>query len=88
MHFYGFDYQKVMDLPIKTFWAIDRQINRVRAEADLRAMRVSSSSMGGEGAQTLQETLLGEMGEPIRLDPIKSAIRDKAGVEDLRRMNQ
>ena len=88
MHFYGFDYQKVLALPIKTFWAIDRQINRVRAEADLRGMRVASTSMGGEGVQALQEMLLGEMGEPIRLDPIKSAVRDTCGVEDLRRMNQ
>lgn len=86
MHFYGIEYRKVLSLPIKAFWAIDRQINRVRAEADLRGMRVASTSMGGEGAQKFQEELLREMDEPIRLDPIKSAIRDAGGVEDLRRM--
>ena len=64
MRAYGQGYWEVMDLPIKTFWCLNRQVNRLRAEEDLRALRIGNVSQSGEESVKLRDDLVRELETP------------------------
>ena len=84
-------------MPLKLFWTLCNNIQRIQARDDLRSLSVSCSSaiaggMSGnvEGVTSLRESLIQERGDVIkhRNDPILDAVRDDAGIESLRRLSQ
>ena len=84
LHFYGgLSYRELLDLPIRAFWRLHANINRIRAEADLRSFMVSTASQSTEGAK-FRDHLVIELGETTKIDPIAGAIRDEKGVEKLK----
>ena len=88
LHFYGgLGYRELLSLPIKTFWRLHANVNRIRAEADIRSFMVSTASQSTEGAK-FRDNLIVEMGEITKTDPIAGAIRDEEGVARLKRISE
>jgi hypothetical protein len=65
MRFYGADYWDVLKWPLKTFWSMQRQVDRLRAEEDQRSLQIAAAVQGGEAAVKLQEELARQIGEPV-----------------------
>lgn len=40
MHFYSMNYAGVLELPLHTFWEMSRNVDRIRAEEDMRMIAV------------------------------------------------
>jgi hypothetical protein len=64
---FGMDYRTVMAMPLRTFWAYNRQINRIRAERDQRTLRllVAAQANTVDTIKQLNETLRQEVEMPI-----------------------
>jgi len=78
---------EVMRLPIRSFWLLSDSINRISASEDMRSFRVEAMSQGTtEAIREFQESLVVEMGEVVKVDPIISAVRDQAGFNELKAM--
>lgn len=58
-------YFDVLALPLRTFWSFNRQVDRLRAEAEQRQLRVLVSSESPEGVKALAEHLEREIGMPV-----------------------
>lgn len=87
LHFYAGlgGYHELLGLSIRTFWLLHENVNRIRAELDIRAFHVSDQSQGTEGAK-FKSHLVVEMGTITEVDPIASAHRDETGVARLKKM--
>lgn len=83
IHFYHLNYDEVMALPIHVFWMLSGNVNRIRAEEDLRALRIGNMAQGQGGASELAEKLVKEMGEVCKTDP-RNEQRDEEGFADLK----
>jgi hypothetical protein len=72
MREYSMGFREVMKLPLRTFWSLNRNVDRLRAEQDLRSLQVSAAAQsageGGEGIKFLSDHLRGEIGSPIVLE--------------------
>lgn len=62
---YGQTYDQVLKLPLRTFWAFNRQVDRLRAERDARALRIASAAQSPEGSKELAEALRAELATPV-----------------------
>lgn len=50
-------YLELRKLPIKTFWFLNRQIDRLQAEDDLRTLHLHASVGSKEGVETIHAQL-------------------------------
>jgi len=66
MEAYGLSYRNTLKLPLKTFWSLNRQVNRLRAEKDQRQLRLAGAQ-SKEAAQAIVEMLNREIGTPVIL---------------------
>lgn len=57
-------YREVMEMPLRAFWSFQGQVNRLRAEEDLRAIQVTAAGQSGEVYKEVSETLRTEHGTP------------------------
>ncbi len=85
-------YEELMALPIRAFWFMNAQIERIRAQADMRSLdtAMAANSVNTETAVSYREKLVLEVGEVVKgskdpLDPM-NAMRDEAGFAALRAM--
>ena len=86
-------YTAVMQLPLKTFWLMSRNIERIEAKKDLRAMSVAIvAQSNADGATQFRQALVVEAGVIVKLDdetvaagPLE-AKRDDSGFADLKMM--
>lgn len=64
------EYRSVLSLPLKTFWMLNRVIGSLRAEEDLRLLRVgvAVASQSGESCKNLHEDLGREIGSPVVIE--------------------
>lgn len=87
-HFYGIGYREVMDLPVTAFWLMNQNINRLRAEQDLRAIQVAAATQSNEAYRETIEILNKECGEWVKFSPLAPHLnrRDEEGVERLKQM--
>jgi hypothetical protein len=76
-------WEEVMRLPVRAFWMFNRNIQRVSAEKDLRAMRVHASASSGEAIAALREALVAEIGSVTKQDPLKAKL-DREALNELR----
>ena len=68
------------------FWLLSRNIRRVRANADMRALGLGLACQSGEGAESYQERLVLELGT-ISTTPTAPVVeRDEEGFADLKAM--
>ena len=58
-------YFDVLKLPLKTFWALNRQIARLRAEEDVRSMANIAAANSSDGYKQRIQQLQGEIGQPV-----------------------
>ena len=77
-----------MGLPIKTFWLMNSNIDRIEAQLDVRTLMVGISSQGAESATEHRDRLIVEIGTTVVMEDshIYDAPRDEAGFEELRMM--
>lgn len=77
-----------MILPIRAFWMMNSNVNRMLAEKDLRALSVAIGGQGGESAKHIKEHLIIEMGVVAKVnnsaDANAEAERDQQGFDELR----
>lgn len=84
-------YEAVMRLPLKTFWMMSANIDRIEARKDMRAITVAQVAQATpDGVQKFREALVIEAGEIVKYDGSpddpRYAKRDETGFADLKRM--
>lgn len=62
---YSMEYPAVLRLPLRTFWSLNRQIDRIRAEREQRLLRLYSAAQEPKAAEKLAESLEGQIGKPV-----------------------
>lgn len=78
-------------MPIKTFWMMHKNIDRLMAEADLRMLSVFAYGQSGEGIETFSENMRKQMGQVAIIDEVKVAMSenvDSEGLETLKSMGR
>jgi hypothetical protein len=79
-------FRELMGIPIKTFWLLSENIERISAQKDIRSLSVAAYSQSGEGASEHREQLVLQVGTTVKLDSEDVSVRDEEGFEDLRNM--
>lgn len=87
MSFYHQDYMTLMQMPMKTFWLLSQNIERVAATQDLRSLSVALAGQGGEHTKEFQERLILEMGTCVVEETATAEVRDEAGFQELKQMS-
>lgn len=82
-----------MRLPLKAFWLLSNNIDRIQAQIDLRALSLNlrtGMNASAESVDQMYETLIAETGEVVKASArsVLNASRDQQGFEELRRMAQ
>jgi hypothetical protein len=86
-------YEAALKLPLKTFWLMNRNIDRIEAKNDMRAMSVAIvAQANGDSVQQFRQELVVEAGTIVKLEgegedttPLE-AKRDETGFADLKMM--
>lgn len=90
MNFYAMGFEAVRQLPLKTFWAMHRNIDRIEAKGDTRRLNVAIFSQATpEQVTAFRQSLVLESGTIVRMDDEVNpmlARRDEAGFAELKRM--
>ena len=94
MHEYPLDFESVLRLPIRVFWLLSNNIQRIQARNDLRLLNVytAAQSLGNGSVELLnnvREQLIDERGVVIKVkfDPSNAKL-DRGGLETLRRLSE
>lgn len=81
MHFYGIGYRELLSVPIRFFWTLSSNIDRIQASFDVRTLSlqhvaVATGMTGGEGVKKLRESLEMQIGETqkIKFDPMSERL--------------
>lgn len=78
-------FNETIELPLNVFWLLNTSIQRIRAEENLRAVTVASATTGtAENYREVRESLMTELGEVMKVDPIETAERDEQGFQELK----
>jgi len=67
MRFYSMSHESVYALPLTTFWMLDRNISRIKAEEDQRQLRLSLVAQAGdqEAIKEYMTELSTAVGNPV-----------------------
>lgn len=68
MRGYSKSYTETLALPLRVFWMLNRNLDRLRAEEDLRALPIIMAQHGGEAVKELQERLVEQLGTPVLVE--------------------
>jgi hypothetical protein len=75
-------YRETLDLPIKTFWMLHKNVDRIAAEQDMRAASIAIQSQSSEGIRAMMSDLRKQMGivfvteqavTLVKIDPARKA---------------
>ena len=70
---------ELLGVPLTMFWMLSRNIDRLKAEDDLRVFQVSRlSQAGAEDATAFMEGLQYRIGRPVVTDKVYDPRKDKA----------
>lgn len=75
MHFYCIGYEELRKLPVRTFWELSKNINRIRASEDRRLVVVFGSSVMNDPTALL-EALSNEQGKICHVEESGEFDRD------------
>lgn len=84
-HFYNTPYAQVLTMPVKTFWSMIRNANRLKAGNDLRLLQLLAVSQSSDAMRETGEALVQEQGKPTvtidnrRDDNATQKLRDAFG---------
>lgn len=59
---------------MKRFWFYHKQVDRIRAEEDLRSLHLLAGVTSQEGVKALQERLAEQLGEVLVFQPVAPAL--------------
>jgi hypothetical protein len=84
MGFYGLDYWQVLDTPIRAFWMLSRNIDRLEAERDMRALegRVVAAGARRETLEAYQARLC----EQVGVVAVEKPVFDRQGLLALKEL--
>jgi hypothetical protein len=81
------DYWKVRQLPLKAFWGLNKNIDRISAERDIRTAMVGIRSQSSEGVTEMMTDLRKQMGTIYEIDERAEAANTvRTSREELRRI--
>lgn len=86
MQFYGIGYREMLSLPVRFFWTLYSNIDRIQAHADLRQMTLINLAFnGGEEAVKYRKSLILEIGDvqKVKHDPMQAKF-DKTEFDKLK----
>lgn len=63
-------YREVMSLPVRTFWLMSGNINRLFAERDMRLLSVTAAVNSSEGMSEKVDELTAEIGRVTRFESV------------------
>lgn len=70
---------ELLGVPITMFWMLSRNIDRLRAEEDVRNLQVARAAQAdGEGVKAFMEGLQLRIGRPVVTDKVYDPRKDKA----------
>lgn len=90
MHFYGIGFYETKKLPLKAFWMLQRNIDRLEASSDYRQLQLICSATSSEGVKDVSERLLKTIGKVViydeqkRVEHIQEEQLDRAGLNRIR----
>jgi len=64
MHFYSIGYGELLRLPITAFWELSKNVDRIRAEEDMRMFTLINHAVSGE-PEKFMDRLTAERGEIV-----------------------
>ncbi|QJQ18274.1 hypothetical protein D6T76_22915 (plasmid) [Enterobacter hormaechei] len=70
---------ELLGVPLTMFWMLSRNIDRLRAEEDVRNLQVARAARAdGEGVKAFMEGLQLRIGRPVVTDKVYDPRKDKA----------
>ncbi|HAJ0375299.1 TPA: hypothetical protein HLV26_05690 [Escherichia coli] len=70
---------ELLNVPLTMFWMLSRNIDRLRAEEDVRNLQVARASQAdGEAVKAFMEGLQLRIGRPVVTDKVFDPSQDKA----------
>ncbi|EDZ6270292.1 hypothetical protein GSA70_003406 [Salmonella enterica] len=70
---------ELLGVPLTMFWMLSRNIDRLRAEEDVRNLQVARAAKAdGEGVKAFMEGLQLRIGRPVVTDKVYDPRKDKA----------
>ncbi|TJR02106.1 hypothetical protein C9Z48_25445 (plasmid) [Escherichia coli] len=70
---------ELLNTPLTMFWMLSRNIDRLRAEEDVRNLQVARASQAdGEAVKAFMEGLQLRIGRPVVTDKVYDPSQDKA----------
>lgn len=70
---------ELLNVPLTMFWMLSRNIDRLRAEEDVRNLQVARASQAdGEAVKAFMEGLQLRIGRPVVTDKVYDPSEDKA----------
>ena len=70
---------ELLGVPLTMFWMLSRNIDRLRAEEDVRNLQVARAAQAdGEGVKAFMEGLQLRIGRPVVTDKVYDPRKDKA----------
>lgn len=90
MGHYSMTPDQVLATPIRLFWLLNKNIDRLNAEDDMRMLMIMGSHTSSEAFQTLQEALAKRVGKIASFDKSSAAFnplnakQDKEGLMKLK----
>lgn len=70
---------ELLNVPLTMFWMLSRNIDRLRAEEDVRNLQVARASQAdGEAVKAFMEGLQLRIGRPVVTDKVYDPRKDKA----------
>lgn len=78
----------VLNMPSRRFWCLEKQINRIMAQEDLRQLNIHRATSNKEAMEEVVERLSMEIGDTARVE-INPFVKPEPGVaEKLRQAMQ
>lgn len=83
IRFYGFGWREALNLPIALFWALNRQISRLRAEEALALLPATAAAGMGANINNLVQQLRAEIGVTVATTVLKRDEREFSRLKNL-----
>lgn len=94
IHAYKMNPVEILKLPVKTFWLLHKNIDRINAEQDIRTATILCNVQSSEGVQDLFKSLNKQLGKVVVFNEEKLALheanqeRDRIGLMELKSISQ
>lgn len=96
MRFYHLTHKETLKLPLKTFWLLNQNVDRIMAHDEIRFVAASAASQAENGGVEHRKRLAQELGtvfkkatpkiETTNVMELPNAERDEGGVAELKMM--